>query len=68
LENTGSAEEAHLLLIHGLGSPGHYAKAIFLRASFPAIVNLDFNGSLDDWMAQASAIINAGHGQWILIG
>jgi pimeloyl-ACP methyl ester carboxylesterase len=57
----------HLIFIHGLISSGQSYKANLLRGFFPDILTPDFEGSLEERMAQLEPILSDQSG-WIIIG
>jgi pimeloyl-ACP methyl ester carboxylesterase len=56
-----------LIFIHGLISSGQSFKANLLRGLFPNIFTPDFEGTLDERMAQLATILSNKPG-WIIIG
>jgi pimeloyl-ACP methyl ester carboxylesterase len=56
-----------LIFIHGLISSGQSFKANLLRGLFPNIFTPDFEGTLDERMAQLATILSDKPG-WIIIG
>jgi pimeloyl-ACP methyl ester carboxylesterase len=58
----------HLIFIHGLISSGESYKATLLRGFFPdIIVTPDFEGSLEERLAQLESIL-ADQSGWVIIG
>ncbi len=57
----------HLIFIHGLISSGGSYKATLLRGFFPDIVTPDFEGSLEERLAQLESILTDQSG-WVIIG
>ena len=57
----------HLIFIHGLISSGQSYKANLLRGFFPDILTPDFEGSLEERMAQLESILSDRSG-WVIIG
>jgi pimeloyl-ACP methyl ester carboxylesterase len=57
----------YLIFIHGLISSGQSYKATLLRGFFPDILTPDFEGSLEERMAQLEPILSDRSG-WIVIG
>ena len=58
---------ARFIFIHGLLSSGQSYKANLLRGYFPDILTPDFEGSLEERMAQLEAILSDRSG-WVIIG
>ena len=56
-----------LIFIHGLLSSGQSYKANLLRGYFPDILTPDFEGSLEERMAQLEPILSDRSG-WVIIG
>jgi pimeloyl-ACP methyl ester carboxylesterase len=56
-----------LIFIHGLISSGQSYKANLLRGTFPDILTPDFEGSLEERMAQLTPILSDQSG-WVIIG
>ena len=56
-----------LIFIHGLMGSSQGFKAAMLRGLFPGILVPDFNGSLEERMAQLDPIL-AGRSGWTIIG
>lgn len=57
-----------ILLLHGLEGSSQGFKATFLRSLLPEIVTPDFEGSLEERMAQLDPIINDSSVPWVIIG
>jgi pimeloyl-ACP methyl ester carboxylesterase len=57
----------HLIFIHGLISSGQSYKANLLRGFFPDILTPDFEGSLEERLAQLEPILSD-RSDWIIIG
>ena len=56
-----------LIFIHGMLSSGQSYKANLLRGYFPDILTPDFEGSLEERMAQLESILSNRTG-WVIIG
>jgi pimeloyl-ACP methyl ester carboxylesterase len=56
-----------LIFIHGLEGSSQGDKATLLRGLFPGMLTPDFNGTLDERMAQLNAILSGKTG-WTIIG
>jgi pimeloyl-ACP methyl ester carboxylesterase len=61
------APDRSLIFIHGLLSSGQSYKANLLRGYFPDILTPDFEGSLEERMAQLESILSDQAG-WVIIG
>jgi pimeloyl-ACP methyl ester carboxylesterase len=61
------APSQRLIFIHGLLSSGQSYKANLLRGYFPGILTPDFEGSLEERMAQLELILSDQAG-WVIIG
>jgi pimeloyl-ACP methyl ester carboxylesterase len=59
--------DRYLIFIHGLISSGQSFKANLLRGTFPDILTPDFEGSLQERMAQLESIL-ADQSGWVIIG
>jgi pimeloyl-ACP methyl ester carboxylesterase len=58
---------SHLIFIHGLLSSGQSYKANLLRGYFPHILTPDFEGSLEERLAQLEPILSDQTG-WVIVG
>src|SRR5512139_4059883 len=61
------SQAQELIYLHGLDGSSQGVKARLLRELFPGILTPDFNGSLDERMAQLGSIMGDREG-WIIIG
>jgi pimeloyl-ACP methyl ester carboxylesterase len=62
-----SKSNRHLIFIHGLISSGQSYKATLLRGLFPDIITPDFEGTLEERMAQLEPVLSDRSG-WVIIG